>query len=342
MIKQYQPPYSITLRTLKRVSEISEAVGRLSAHMEPLGSLRLRRANRIRTIQGSLAIEGNTLNEAQITAILEGKHVIAPPREIQEVHNAFATYEKLPNWSPANEVHLLEAHASLMRGLINEAGYYRTGGVGVMAGDKVIHMAPGANRVPKLMGNLLAWLATTETPPLIASCVFHYEFEFIHPFADGNGRMGRLWQTLILSQWNPLFVHIPVESMVHQHQAEYYQALQQSTDKTDSAPFIEFMLDRILEAINAALNYNTDQATDQVSDQVARLLGALSKEPLTNQALMLELALSHRPSFRNNYLNPALDAGLIERTQPDSPRSPTQKYRLTTKGREWLLINTRK
>jgi len=215
-------------------------------------TLQLRRINRICTIRGSLAIEGNTLNEAQITAILDGKRVIAPPREVQEVRNALAANDRFDFWRPEAEKDLLEAHRILMSGLIDEAGIYRHGGVGVMAGERVIHMAPPADRVPVLMGDLFRWLTTTDVHPLIISSVFHYEFEFIHPFADGNGRMGRLWQSLILARWNPLFADIPVESLIFEHQAEYYQALQESTHQTDSAPFIAFMLRMILDTVPAS------------------------------------------------------------------------------------------
>ena len=200
---KYQPPYTITTAILNLVAQISEAIGRLTVLTDQAKALRLRRINRIRTIQGSLAIEGNTLSEAQITAILDGKRVIAPPREVREVKNALAAYDLFDTWQPESENNLLEAHRMLMSGLIDEAGVYRRGGVGVMAGNQVIHMAPPAERVPALMGDLFRWLAGGDAHPLITSSVFHYEFEFIHPFADGNGRMGRLWQSLILARWNP-------------------------------------------------------------------------------------------------------------------------------------------
>jgi Fic family protein len=230
--------------------------------IEQTQALRLRRANRIRTVQGSLAIEGNTLSEAQITAILDGKRIIAPPKEVLEVQNALKAYDFLATWQYSREQDLLHAHQVLMSGLLNDAGHYRQGGVGVMSGDIVVHMAPGADQVPRLMKDLFAWLKQSELPALISSCVFHYEFEFIHPFADGNGRMGRLWQTLILSQWQPVFMDIPVESLIHQHQAEYYQAIRASTEKTDSAPFIEFMLGIIAKTLHEVQN-TTD--TEQVA-----------------------------------------------------------------------------
>lgn len=248
--RRYQPPFTVTAGIVSQVAAIAERIGRLDALQGK--ALRLRRINRIRTIRGSLAIEGNTLSEAQITAILDGKPVIAPPREVLEARNALAAYEHLPRWKPAHEPHLLAAQACLMKGLADDAGRYRRGGVGVMQGEKVVHMAPPASRVAILMKQLLRWLADTDQHPLIASSVFHYEFEFIHPFSDGNGRMGRLWQTLILSRWNPLFAHVPVESLVHAHQSGYYAALNDSTRQGDCGVFVEFMLARLLEAIDAA------------------------------------------------------------------------------------------
>ncbi len=326
----YQPPFTITPPILNLVAAISEAIGRLSVLADADRSLRLRRASRIRTIHGSLAIEGNTLSEAQITAILEGRRVLAPPREVQEVKNALAVYDRFHVWNPEAEQDLLEAHRMLMSGLIDQAGAYRRGGVGVMAGEQVIHMAPPADRVPHLMGDLFGWLTTDDTHPLIRAAVSHYEFEFIHPFADGNGRMGRLWQSLILSRWNPLLAHVPVENLICEHQDEYYQALQESTRETDSAPFITFMLQMLSDCIIA-----TPQVEPQVTPQVGELLSVVEGE-MAREELQQALGLKDRKSFRRRYLAPALDEGLIEMTIPDKPNSRLQKYRLTIKGREWL------
>ena len=328
----YQPPDTLTPAILRLAAEIAEAIGRLTAQVEIAKALRLRRINRIRTIQGSLAIEGNTLSEEQITAILDGKRVIAPPREIQEARNAISAYERFEHWQPQVEGDLLEAHRILMAGLLEEAGVYRCGGVGVMSGGQVIHMAPPADRVPSLMQDLLHWLRTTDQHPLVASSAFHYEFEFIHPFGDGNGRMGRLWQSLILFRWNSLFAHIPVESLVYEHQAEYYQSLQSSTDQTDSAPFIEFMLRMIFEAVSSAA---TPQVAPQVTPQVEQLLQTLVAE-MSREELQSTLGLQDRKSFRARYLRPSLAEGLIEMTLPEKANSRLQKYRLTDKGRRWL------
>lgn len=331
MTPAYQPPSTLTPAIVSLVARIAEAVGQLSARLEATRDLRLRRINRIRTIRGSLAIEGNTLSETQITAILDGKMVIAPPREIQEVRNAIAAYDQIASWLPTREADLLAAHGTLMLGLVDDAGAWRRGGVGVMAGGQVIHMAPQADRVPHLMSDLLQWLSATDAHPLIASSIFHYEFEFIHPFSDGNGRMGRLWQTLILSRWNPLFMDIPVESLVYEHQATYYQAIGESTRQADAAPFVAFMLSRILEAVGSA----TPQVAPQVTPQVERLLLAIQGD-MEREALQDALALQDRKSFRERYLKPALEHGLIEMTIPDKPNSRLQQYRLTDKGRQWL------
>lgn len=327
----YQPPYTITPEILNRVAAISEAIGRLTVLADQARALRLRRINRIRTIHGSLAIEGNSLNEAQITAILEGKRVIAPPREVQEVKNTLVAYDRFATWKPEAEMHLLEAHRILMSGLIDGAGRYRHGGVGVMANGQVIHLAPPADRVPHLMADLFGWLAATDVHPLIASSVFHYEFEFIHPFADGNGRMGRLWQSLILARWNPLFADIPVESLVFAHQTEYYQAIRESTQTTDSAPFIAFMLRMILDTVATSAPQVAPQVTPQVGELLAAIRGEMGRE-----ALQAALGLSDRKSFRERYLKPALADGLIEMTIPDKPNSRLQRYRLTEKGRARL------
>ncbi len=287
-VPKHQPPFTLNNKILSQVAEISEAVGRLSVVLEQEQSLKLRRINRMRTIQGSLAIEGNTLSEEQITAILDGKRVIAPPKEVKEASNAIAVYDKLDEWQPEKEKHLLAAHKTLMIGLEDDAGCYRSSGVGVMSGKKVVHMAPQAERVPALMKTLLTWLKTSDTHPLITSSVFHYEFEFIHPFADGNGRMGRLWQTLILSQWHSVFAYLPVESLVHQHQDNYYQAILQSTAQGESTPFIEFMLGMIEQAVEELAITSTTQKTTQKTTQNQRaILDYLKEHP---QASRKELA----------------------------------------------------
>lgn len=326
-MNEYVPPFKITAKSISLIAEISAQLERYAIRMEQSDSLLLRKANRIKTIQGSLAIEGNTLSEDQITAILEGKHVIAPLREVQEVRNAIKTYDRFTEWNPYFGKDLLAAHQSMMAGLIDEAGMFRRGGVGVFAGTEVIHMAPPADRVPYLIGDLLKWLETSEDHPLVKSSVFHYEFEFIHPFADGNGRMGRLWQTLILSRWKPVFAFVPIENMVYSHQAEYYQAINESTEKTDAGVFVEFLLEVILEAL-VSHRERTPEVAPEVAPEVGKLLNVLNKaEELTRKELQNRLGLKDEKNFRQKYLLPALAGGYIEMTVPDKPNSRLQKYR---------------
>ncbi|KFJ90109.1 Fic family protein [Pseudomonas sp. 1-7] len=325
-MKHYQPPLTLTPQMLALVAEISEQVGRLTAQRSDALTPQLRRGNRIRTIQASLAIENNTLSVEQVTAVLDGKRVLGLPREIQEVRNAFAAYDAMPGWQPQRQADLLAAHGLLMRGLIDDAGRYRQGGVGIYREGRLLHMAPPASRVASLMQDLLRWLGASDWHPLIASCVFHYEFEFIHPFADGNGRMGRLWQTLILSRWRPVLAYLPVETVICDQQEAYYAALAAADQAAEAMPFVEFMLAALRQALVEA--GQSDQVNDQVSDQVARLLQALPPGvALKSSELMQRLGLSRRPTFTQNYLKPALAAGLIEMTDPASPRSPAQQYR---------------
>ena len=213
--------------------------------------MRLRKANRIKTIHSSLAIEGNELSEEQVADIIEGKSVIAPMRQIQEVKNAIATYDMYQSLNPFNVKDLLRAHGTMMMALTDDAGRFRRGNVGVFSETGLVHMAPPAERVPQLIDDLFEWLTKADDHLLIRSCVFHYEFEFIHPFSDGNGRTGRLWQSLILGRLNPLFAHLPVENMVYSNQEAYYDAISASTAKADSGPFIDFMLGEILKTLKA-------------------------------------------------------------------------------------------
>ena len=330
---EYKPPYKITPKMITRIEQIGELLGllSLSANVE---NLRLRRIHRIQTIHGSLAIEGNSLTEEQISTILDGKPVIAPPREVQEVRNAIKAYDEFQRWHPEQQKDLLKAHETLMLGLLDAPGHYRSSGVGVGGAGGLVHVAPSPGRVPELMANLLGWLGETEEHALIKSCVFHYEFEFIHPFADGNGRMGRLWQTLVLSRWNPLFSQIPVESMVYAHQQEYYAAIAESMKTAESTPFVEFMLQMILERI-ISFAEEIHQVAHQVTHQVEVLLPALVGE-MSRSELMQVMGLKDRVNFKRIYLDPALADGLIEMTIPDKPNSRLQKYRLTAKGRTFL------
>ncbi|HQF55743.1 MAG TPA: Fic family protein [Fibrobacteria bacterium] len=321
----YTPPYTLTPTIVRLLADAAEAVGRLMGEQERVAP-RLRKENRIRTIQATLQIEQNTFSVEQVTAILEGKRVRGSQREILEVKNASNAYENLSNWNPASRKDLLEAHRVLMEGLVECPGRFRSKGVGVVQGSRVVHMAPPAMRVPALVDDLLEWSKKTKEHPLVASCVLHYELEFIHPFADGNGRLGRLWQTLALSKWKPVFADLPLESVVRDHQESYYASLGVSDKAADCAPFIEFMLRAIVQTL-------TPQVAPQVTPQVAALLKAIGSRELDRAHLQEKLGLSDRKSFRALYLAPAMEQGLVEFTLPDKPNSRLQKYRATAAGK---------
>ncbi|MGI9558969.1 MAG: Fic family protein [Thermodesulfobacteriota bacterium] len=328
--KQAKPPYEITPAILRNVVEIGELLGALKAHSGWGSKPRLSRVNRIKTIQGTLEIEGNTLSREQVTAVLEGKAVLAPPREIQEVKNAFAAYDKLSELVPHSQKSLFDSHKLMMFGLVDDLGCFRSGNVGVRGAEGVVHVAPPVKQVSGLMKNLLGWLKETDEHPLIASSVFHYEFEVIHPFQDGNGRMGRLWQTLILGIWNSVFNFLPVENMIRDHRENYYDALNACNKAGESTEFIEFALDMINKTVSGAI---ADSAAGEVvTGQVKSLLKTLRRQPLNTAEIMGKLRIKSRLSFRETYLIPAIQKELVEMTEPDSPRSPTQRYKLTEKG----------
>ncbi len=389
MEETYNPPYTITNKIVDLIAGISELIGHITVTSGLNNNPKLRRANRIKTIQASLAIENNTLTVEQITALLNGKRILGTPAEIKEVKNAYEVYEQLLTFNPYSVSDLLKAHGILMADLVKNAGHFRTGGVGVFKGRQVVHMAPPAEFVPEHIGNLINWYQKSTAHPLIKSAVFHYEFEFIHPFADGNGRMGRLWHTLLLAEWKEILAWIPVETLVKERQEEYYDALGKADKEADSTVFVEFMLTALRDALKEIppTDQDGDPESDQESDQdsvldseqvcdqvkdkesdqdnrkfielgekerkiiekaskeavailrnlfsetttdkVNKLLYVLSDETLSASELMARLHLKHRPTFRKNYLKPALAKGLIEMTVPDKPNSKNQKYRKT-------------
>jgi len=257
------PPYEITSSILKLITSISEKIGEVNANLLNRPSPKLRKQNRIKTIHSSLKIEGNTLTEEQITALVENKRVIGPKKDVVEVLNAIKIYENLENYSPFNEKSFLKAHLNLMEGLIEEPGKYRKQGVGIVKGSKVEHLAPPFENVPYLMKDLFKYLKESDEIELIKSCVFHYEMEFIHPFLDGNGRMGRLWQTLILMEKYPLFEFLPFETLISNDQEKYYKALAESDKSGNSTKFIEYMLNVINISINELLDYNNRTLTEK-------------------------------------------------------------------------------
>lgn len=321
----YTPPFSVTETIINLVAEISEKIGSITAWQHMSINPRLRRDSRIRTIHGTLAIENNTLSLSQVTDVINGKHVLGAPEEIREVKNAYEAYERLLSFDPYSIDDLLKGHAILMDGLVKETGRFRSGGVGVFKGSQVIHMAPPADIVPEHIGNLLAWIKHTDVHPLIKSCVFHYEFEFIHPFADGNGRMGRMWNTLLLYRWKPVFAWIPVEAIIRERQSEYYEALSAADQSADATPFIEFLLRAILDTL--VLIEKDQKPAPAVPPKLQLLLDKLGNETLPAAEIMRRMGLRNRPAFVSGYLHPALKQGLIEMTLPDKPSSKNQKYR---------------
>ncbi|MEQ1964933.1 Fic family protein [Xenorhabdus khoisanae] len=286
----YQPPYTITPTMLNRVAEIAELLGRWSVSAECSSPL-LRKENRIRTIQASLAIEHNSLSTEQVTAIIDGKRVLAPVKDIQEVRNAILAYEKLPDWRSSRLTDLLAAHRLLMTGLVDLPGQLRQGDVGIYRENQLIHMAPPANQILRLIGDLLMWLKHTDIHPLIASSIFHYEFEFIHPFTDGNGRMGRLWQTLILSEWRPELAWLPVETLIHHQQQVYYQVLRECDRTSDCTLFIDFMLEKLAEALKESLCVQKNSVAMSVKTSVEMSVENLQPLNATSQKILSVIAL---------------------------------------------------
>lgn len=298
----YRPPFSVSAKAINLIADITALIERCAAQLKQHDKLRLRRINRVRTIRSSLAIEGNGLTESEVMDVLEGKPVAAPPREIQEVKNAIAAYELYPTLDAFKMDDMLKAHRVMMTALRDDAGHFRRGGVGVFSGSQAIHIAPPADRVYGLMQDLFTWLSTAEDHLLIRSCVFHYEFEFIHPFSDGNGRIGRLWQSLILGRLHSVFTHLPVENLVYANQDAYYDAIALSSSQGDSAPFIDFMLQEIYHAlckqandvINGAINVSINGVIN--GDNVLKLLKKENR--LSVQQMAEKLGVSARQISR--------------------------------------------
>lgn len=266
-MRNKKTPFEITNAMIDHVAEIAELVGRLTSTNQLSANPTLRRTNRIRTIHGSLAIEQNTLTLEQVTAVLNGKQVLAPPKDIAEVKNAYKIYERLEELDPYSVDDLLTAHGIMTRGLVEESGMFRTRPVGVVDQEgHVLHFGTLPQYVPDLVMEFLDWAKNSDVHMLIRSCVFHYEFELIHPFADGNGRVGRLWHTLLLSKWNQAFAWLPVESIIHNRQQEYYAAINASNDAGESTVFIEFMLPAIKASLMDAI-HTSDEMSDGKMDK---------------------------------------------------------------------------
>lgn len=315
----YTPPFQITSKSIDLISRISEKIGELNSVQDSSRHIALRKENRIKTIHSSLAIENNSLSLEQITAIIEGKRVLGEPHEIQEVKNAVQAYELLLEINPYDENDLLRAHALMMNDLVSRNGKYRTDGVGIFNGNEVVHLAPPAKRVPKLMADLFGWLKTSDDHPLVKSCVFHYGFEFIHPFQDGNGRMGRLWQTAILKDWKEVFAWLPVETLIKENQNDYYAALTSSDNAADSTPFIEFMLSLLFSSINEIIENKkkiTVKITQKITVNQKKIIEAVRQNPFVTQEELAKVVGISRLNIIKN-MQKLQQHNLIERVGAD-------------------------
>ena len=324
----YKPPFTITNQILSYVSSISEKIGRITATSNLESKPHLRKNNRIKSIHSSLKIEANSLSLGQVRDVINGKTVLGEQKEIQEVKNAYDAYEGVLEINPYSVKDLKKYHGIMTKYVVEESGDFRQGEEGVFNGDQCIFMAPPARFVSQLMEDLFDWMKDTKTEihPLILSSVFHYEFVFIHPFSDGNGRMARLWHTAILSKWKPVFAYIPIESQIEKFQEEYYDAIARCHIDGASTIFIEFMLsqiDKILDDIAVQLSDDNEQ----LSEGIKRLLDVMEYDiPYTGKTLMDKLGLKSKEGFRRNYLRPAVDMHLIRMTIPDKPNSRNQRY----------------
>jgi len=315
----YKPPFEITSKIIELISEISEKIGEINYLQDNQHNIKLRKENRIKTIHSSLAIENNSLSIEQITAIVDGKHVLGNPNEIKEVKNSIQAYDLLLSLNPYLEKDLMKAHKLMMQDLVERNGKYRTDGVGIFDGEKVIHLAPPANRVPELMSDLFNWLKTSDVHPLIKSCVFHYEFEFIHPFQDGNGRMGRLWQTVILKEWKEIFAWLPVETLIKENQNEYYRVLGASDSAANSTKFIEFMLSLFLNTIEEHIKMKkkvTAKVTQKVTVNQKKIIDAIKANPFITQEELADIVGIARKNIVLN-MKKLQENGIIRRIGAD-------------------------
>ena len=323
----YKPPFSITNNMLSKCISIAEKLGKISIFNSLERMPILRKNNRIKSIHSSLAIEANSLSLNQVRDVIMGKTVIGPKKEIQEVKNAYKAYEMINDFDCYNEKDLLKAHETLTYLIENDSGQYRNHAEGVFDGKQVIFVAPSEKFVPSLMHDLFNWLKNDlETPMLIKSCVFHYEFVFIHPFSDGNGRTARLWQNVLLMKWNPIFEYIPLESRIQKYQDEYYNSISECHKNGDSNKFIEFMLRLIDESVDEVSD-SLKQESKNISEQVNKLLEIMDYDiPLSANEIMRRLGIKSKETLRANYLDPAIENGLVKMTIPNKPSSKNQKY----------------
>jgi len=326
------PPYTITIKAADYLVKIVEAVLRLDYAAEFRRDIRLHRENRLRSIHASLAIEGNTLSLDEVTAVIEGRVVAGRQEEIKEVRNAYEAYDMIMLFDPYAIGDFLKAHKLMTQSLIEESGMFRSGDVGVFDGDKAVHIGALPQFVSQMVETLFAWAKASELHPILKSAVVHYEIETIHPFADGNGRMGRLWQTLILAKWNAIFAWIPMESILYQNKLQYYQAIEDARKANDSGVFIEFTLSAIFDIL-AAQDKHQDKRQVELTDTQYAVLKALESKALSRKEVFAAIGMNGDSRAFKRSIEPLLTEGFVEMTVPDKPNSKLQKYRLTNKGR---------
>jgi Fic family protein len=327
-----KPPYTITEKAADYLAKIVETVTRLELGTEFKRDIKLHRENRLRTIHSSLAIEGNTLTLGEVTAVIEGKAVAGKQAEIKEVKNAYEAYDKIMTFDPCSVTDFLTAHGLMTQGLVEESGRFRSGDVGVFAGNVAVHVGARPQFVPQLVEDLFAWAKTSELHPVLKSAILHYEIETIHPFADGNGRIGRLWQTLLLAKWNTIFAWIPMESVLYRNRPQYYQTIADARKANDSGVFIEFTLSALYEIIAEQAKHQVKHQGELTNTQFA-VLTSLKKEALSRKEIFTAIAINGDSRAFKRHIEPLLDMGLIEMTVPDKPNSRLQKYRLTEAGK---------
>ena len=325
-----RPPYTITEKAADYLAKIVETVTRLEFGTAFKRNINLHRENRVRTIHSSLAIEGNSLTLNEVTAVIAGKVVAGKQTDVKEVKNAYEAYDKMMTLDPYRIADFLKAHKLMTQGLVEDAGRFRSGDVGVFDGDVAVHIGARPQFVPQLMADLLAWAKTSELHPVLKSAILHYEIETIHPFSDGNGRMGRLWQTLLLAKWNMIFAWIPMETVLYRNRPQYYKAIEDARKANDSGVFIEFTLSALYEILQ---NTNgdllaTEQVTEQDNEQVGReeRILAFCAQAKTRAEIQAFVGISHREHFRVKILKPLLESGKLKMTIPDKPNSRNQKY----------------
>ena len=327
-MSNYIPPFEINNNMLSLVSDIMEKIGRLDNSLNLDKNPRLRKQNRINSIHSSLAIENNNLSYEQVVNVINDKLVMGPQKEIQEVKNAYNAYEMLTELNPYSLDDLKKVHGVMTFLTVKESGEFRKGSEGVFDGDKCIFICPPADRVKSLMEDLFNWMKENKDNihPLILSSIFHYEFVFIHPFSDGNGRTARLWQNIILYNWKRIFEYLPIESRIHKYQEEYYNVIAKSHINGNSNEFIEFMLKMINETLDEVSNTVPD-IVDNTTININKLLDVMEiNKPMTSKELMDKLNIKTKETLRSGYLDPAINAGYIKLTIPDKPTSKNQMY----------------